>query len=159
MTCGERHWERVCPSFKSSGRRTDEAKAREMKAASGSKVAATIAAELPSAKTTKAIHPAGVGSERSSPTRSHIKSSGGGVEGHAGRSALQNPGHASNGVGTSRSSAVATEALPREAAPAGIKPGPPEAKSKRAPRGSFDRNEYQRELMRKRRQAEKREDK
>jgi hypothetical protein len=33
----------------------------------------------------------------------------------------------------------------------------PSTKSKRAPRGTFDRKAYQRELMRKRRQAEKKE--
>ena len=35
--------------------------------------------------------------------------------------------------------------------PAGVNSGPPEAKRKRAPRGTFDRNAYQREYMRKRR--------
>ena len=34
---------------------------------------------------------------------------------------------------------------------AGVTPRPSEAKKKRAPRGTFDRNAYQRELMRKRR--------
>lgn len=38
---------------------------------------------------------------------------------------------------------------------AGVAPGPPETKRKRAPKGTFDRNAYQREYMRKRRQKEK----
>jgi hypothetical protein len=42
----------------------------------------------------------------------------------------------------------------RHAVSAGVAPSP-EAKKKRAPRGTFDRTAYQRELMRKRRQKEK----
>lgn len=40
---------------------------------------------------------------------------------------------------------------------AGVAPGPSEAKKKRSPRGTFDRTAYQKEYMRLRRQAEKRE--
>jgi hypothetical protein len=72
------------------------------------------------------------------------KSSGGGVEGHA-RLAQ---------AGTARKAPRSTTerpALPVQVDEAGINPGPPEAKRKRAPRGTFDRNAYQREYMRKRR--------
>jgi len=43
----------------------------------------------------------------------------------------------------------------RKSDPAGVAPGPSEAKKTRAPRGTFDRKTYQRDLMRKRRAAEK----
>lgn len=60
-------------------------------------------------------------------------------------SALEPPNRVTNIVGRQQESKRA----------AGVAPSPSEAKPKRAPRGTFDRKAYQRELMRKRRSSER----
>jgi hypothetical protein len=75
------------------------------------------------------------------------KSSGGGMEGHA-----STPSRSSDMDGLTARDGRAVKG-------AGIKPSPPEAKKQRAKRGTFDRNAYQRDYMRKRRQTQKKEPK
>jgi hypothetical protein len=61
----------------------------------------------------------------------------------------------SHGKGSDAASVAKPQIEPERAPPQ----SPPETKKQRAKRGTFDRNAYQREYMRKRRQAEKKEPK